>query len=240
MCAVRFIQGRWVNLGVPLESMGSSGVVALTCVRPWGRWVNLGVLLESMGSSGVVTFTRVLPGSRWVHPGLLGSLARVLGFIDRLVGVTRARPGCHWVLQRAFASLARALGVDPGSFASLACALGVIVFIRCHWVHLHTPPRGRCVHLGSLSSFTRPKGVIRGRWVQLRASWGSLCSSFVVGFTRACPGGRWVHPESLGSLVRAFGFDGFIQCRCVDMGVPLGSMGSSWVSPGVFSGRLFL
>ena len=202
-----------------------------------------------MGSSGVVAFTRVRPAGRWDHPGSLGSLASVLEFIDRLVGVARARPSCHWVLQRAFASLARALGVDPGSFDSLACALVVVVFIRCHWVHLHTPPGCRCVHLGSLSSFTRPKGVIRGRWVQLRALWGSLCSSFVVGFTRACPGGRWVYPQSFGSLVRAFWFDGFIQCRCVHLGVPLGSMGSSWVvafirvSPGVvvlFSRRLFL
>ena len=74
-----------------------------------------------------------------------------------------------------------------------------------------------------------------------------MCSSGVVGFSRARPGGRWVQQASLCSLVHAIGVDGFIQGRCVHLGVPLGSIGSSgvvaftFVRPGVvglFSGRL--
>ena len=42
---------------------------------------------------------------------------------------------------------------------------------------------------------------IRGRWVQSSAPWGSLDLSGVVGVTCVRPGGRWVHPGSLDTLV---------------------------------------
>ena len=49
----------------------------------------------------------------------------------------------------------------------------------------------------------------------------------VVGFTRVRPGGRWVHPGSLGSLRCALIIVGFIRGRLVHSGSPWGSLGSS-------------
>ena len=70
---------------------------------------------------------------------------------------------------------------------------------------------------------------IRGRWVQSGAHWGSLDSSGVVGYTRVCPWGHWVHPWSLGSIGCALRVVGFIPGRYVHSSAPLGSLGSSGV-----------
>ena len=99
-CALRvvgFIWGRWVHIGARLGSMGdhwvslgSSGVVGFTRVRPGG----VSVYAESM------VFTRVYPGGRWVHPvpfirgrwvhsgATRGSLCSSM-----VVGFTRVHPG---------------------------------------------------------------------------------------------------------------------------------------------------
>ena len=43
-------------------------------------------------------------------------------------------------------------------------------------------------------------GFILGRWHHSGSPWGSLCSSWDVGFTRVRYWCRWVHPGSLDSL----------------------------------------
>ena len=48
-------------------------------MRTEGRWVHMGAPLASMGSSGIGVFTRLLPVCCWVHPGLLGSRGCALG-----------------------------------------------------------------------------------------------------------------------------------------------------------------
>ena len=96
------------------------------------------------GLCGVVGFTLMHRGRGWVHPGLLGSPGSALlgvGFMrgrwvhpkwhsgtpwgslgsSGVVGFPRIRPvgGC----------------VHPCPLGSLACALGVVAFIRGRWVH---------------------------------------------------------------------------------------------------------
>ena len=58
LCAQRLIQGRCVHLDAPRESLGSSGVVRFTRVRPWR-------------SSGAVRFSHVRPWVCWVHLGIV-------------------------------------------------------------------------------------------------------------------------------------------------------------------------
>ena len=67
-----------------------------------------------------------------------------------------------------------------------------------------------------------------GRWVHLCAHWGSLVLSGVVGFTRVCPGGGWVHPGLLGSLRCSLGIDVFIRLVVFTRVRPEGL----WVHPG--------
>ena len=73
------IGGRWVHLGAPWCSSGSSGVAGFTGVGPgccriypgcaqgvvgftWCRWVHWGALWVFLGRSGVDEFTGVRPG----------------------------------------------------------------------------------------------------------------------------------------------------------------------------------
>ena len=59
-------------------------------------------------------------------------------------------------------------------------------------------------------TLVRVVGFIRGRWVHSGSPWGSLGSSWVVGFTRVRYLGRWVHPGLLDSLGITLGVFGFI------------------------------
>ena len=70
-----------------------------------------------------------------------------------------------------------------------------------------------------------------GRWVHLGAHWGSLVSSRVVGFSRVCPGGLWVHPVLLVSLGCSLGVDGFIRAVVLILVRPE----VLWVHPGCLS-----
>ena len=72
-------------------------------------------------------------------------------------------------------------------------------------------------------------GFILGHWVHWGAPLVSSGSFGVTGFTGVLPGGRRVHPASLGSLVCALGFAGFIKGHWVNWGVPWGTSGSSGV-----------
>ena len=142
-------------------------------------------------------------GVRWVLPASLGSLAYALGvvvfirsrwFLSRAalglfgtsgyVGFTRVQSGGRWVYAGSLGLLACARG-SFGSFRLVRMRLGV------RWVH----PRSLgyfAAALGSFSlcrivEFTRARPG--GHWVLSRASWRSLGSSSVVGFTRVC---AWV------------------------------------------------
>ena len=177
-----------------------------------------------MGSCGVVLITRVRPGGRWLFPRLICSLARTLS----VVGFIR---GC-WVPSRV---PWRLLGSS-----------GVVWFICAY-------PRDRCVYPESLGSLTHALVVVvfsrahHGcRWIQFHSNWcllgssgfggfslaqalGGLNSSRFVGFTFARPEGRYVHPETLRSLVCVLGVVGFSRYRCVHFRAPWRSSGSSGV-----------
>ena len=140
----------------------------------------------SLRSSVVVGFTRVRPGGHWVHPGYLRSLRCALvivGFIwgrlvqssspwgslgsSGFVWFTRERPGGRWVHACCW--------VHPRSFGSLGCAVRVVGFIWCRWVHMGARLEsmgssgivmftrvirgGRCVHPVSLRSLGCAWGV---------------------------------------------------------------------------------
>ena len=102
--------------------------------------------------------------------------------------------------------------VYPGALGSLGFAVGVV---------------------GSVVRFTLvPLGVvgfIRGLLVHLRSIWGSLFSSTDIGFTGVCPGGRWIHPGTLGSLGFSLVIVEFIRGHRVHSGSHCGSFGSSRV-----------
>ena len=169
------------------------------------------------------------------------SLSCVLGFIGFINSrfVHSRAPWRRWV--------------HPWSVGSTPYALGVVWFIRGHWVHYTL--RSRSVHLWSLA---RALGSVWFIWecsVHSRAPWRSMGSlahapgvagfaytlrglSWVFGFARARPGDRWVHLGSMGSLTRP-------GCRRVRPRAPVGSLGSSavilftrsrlwgrWVHPG--------
>ena len=86
------------------------------------RSVNYGARSGSLGSSGVFDFTRVRPGGRSVNPGSFGSLdgAVVVVGTSGVAEFTLVRPGGRWVHQR--------------WLGSLKFTLGLVGFIRCHWV----------------------------------------------------------------------------------------------------------
>ena len=102
-------------------------------------------------------------------------------------------------------------------------------------------PGGRWVLSGSLGSLGCGVGLILSPWVHFCALSVSLSSSVVIGFSLRWDhpglwgfilvqrGGRWVFPESLGSLVCAQGVVGFIRDHWVHTGSHCGSLGSSWV-----------
>ena len=91
-----------MNPTTPWGSLGSSGFVHFTRVRPGGSWVHPGSLGLLEFALGVVGFTQgrsVHSGSPWgslVHPGTLGSLGFALGAVG-VVGLTQVRPGNLWV-----------------------------------------------------------------------------------------------------------------------------------------------
>ena len=132
-----------------------------------------------MSLSEDVGFTRVRPWCCWNHPGYLGAFVSGRSVHSRAswgslgssgVGaIIHARPGGRWVHPGSLGSLAQALGV-LGS-------LGIVLFTRVkpwgRWV-LPACPGCRCFHSRQL-------------WVSLSLSW-------VGEFTRACSGGRWIHP----------------------------------------------
>ena len=209
-------------------------------MRPGGLWVHPGWfgslwsalgalgLCESLSSSEVVRFTLVRRGGHCVHPGSLGSLGCTLGVVRFFQGGTRVRARGRWV--------------HHGSLGFL----GVVLIVRSRWIHSYAPwgllrSTGvvrftrertvvRWVHAGSLGSSGSALGYalgvvgfIRGCWVHSGAPWGCFGVSGVDGFTRVCPGGRCVHPVSLGSLRCAKAVVGFNLGRWVHSGAP-------WVS----------
>ena len=112
-----------------------------------------------------------------------------------------------------------------GSLGALVYPMGVVVFIRCPWVHSGAPwgslgssldivfarerPGGVLVHLGFLGSLgcsLRFVGFVRCRWEHSGSPWVSLGSLGVVRFTPVCAGVRWDRLQSLDS----FGVVGFI------------------------------
>ena len=129
MRVVGFIRGRWVDSGAPWGSLGSSGMVGFTPVRPGDLWVHLGSFGSLGCAMGVVGFIR----GRWDHEGaplcLMGSSC--------VVGFTRVRAAGHCVY--------------PGWLGSLRFALEVTGFIRGRRVH-SSAPRVLWVHLGSFGS----------------------------------------------------------------------------------------
>ena len=127
------------------------------------------------------------------------------------------------------------------SLRSLVCALGIVGFILGHCVRSRAP-WGNCFHQVSFRSLARALGVVEftgvvgftvarswclwyilGRWVHSGMLFGS---SSVVGFTRVRPRGRWIHLESLGSLMRAMEFVGFTRVRHQGCSVHPWSLGS--------------
>ena len=157
-----------------------------------GNGVNSRTPWGSLGS-----FSR--PSCLWVHPGSLGSITRALGSL-----------GTTWVFE-----LARVgTWVDQGSFGSLPCALGVVEFIRCIWVHLR-------VHWRSLDSYWGVEFADTRPVVHLGTFGSVACTLVLVGFIRAllCSLGLCGFGRFTRSL---FGVIVFIQHGCVHSRAPLG------------------
>ena len=123
------------------------------------------------------------------------------------VGFTRARYGCRWEL-----------------LGSLASGLRVVGLCRVF-----------CVPCGSLSSsevvcFTRARPGFH--WLHQRAfctvacALESLCTTWVLGFTHVCSGGRWVRSGPFGSLTYTLRLVLFIGNRSVYSLVLLWLLGS--------------
>ena len=132
----------------------------------------------------------------------LGSLVRSVG----VVGFTRVHSRSHWVYSQSLGSIARpgGLWVIRGR-RGRAGAPWVVLLIQRYWAHFR-------VQWGSLGSLVRALGVIRVRWVNSRAPWGSYG---IAGGTRKWLGSVWVHPGSLCPLARALGVVGLICGRSV-------------------------
>ena len=167
--------------------------------------------------------TRVHPGARWVHPGPLGSLGfalgvvriisgRQLGSLDFAMGVVGffLSPWVNsgWPWGSLGSSGVRGITpvgtgfrwVHPGTLGLIRLALGVIGFIQDRGVHSFA----HWVSLGLSEVF----GFTRFRPGDRSVHPGSLDSSADCGLTLVCSGGRWVHPESLGSLRYTLGVIG--------------------------------
>ena len=169
-----------------------------------GRWVQSRTPWGWLGSYGFVGFTRARPGGSWVHLGWFGSLARALVVIGFITGrLVHLRAPWFWFGSSGVVQFTHArLGVREIHAGPLACALGVVGFMRVH-------SRAPCGLLGLSRVFGfihlchRVVGFINVLWVQSHAPWGSLGSlahaQWIVGFigvvwfTRALPGGHWIH-----------------------------------------------
>ena len=174
LVVVWFIRSRWIHFGVPLGSLGSSGVAGLIGARPGDRRVRPGSLGSLGHTLGVVGFVR----GRWVLWGALRGFVRGRkvhyvtpwrstgsSSVDDFIAV---RPSGRRVLQGSLGSLVSALGVV--GFTGVAGCIEVgLGFIRC-----------RCVHWG--------------------APWGSSISYGIAGLIGVHPDGRRVLPGSQGSF----------------------------------------
>ena len=118
-------------LGSFLCDLGVAGFILcpLVCAQEVvgfirGHWVHTGVHCGSLGTFGVVRLTRVHPGG---HEGSLGSLGCALWIVEFIgvVGFTRVRLGCRCV--------------HLWSLGTHECVLGVVGFMRRHWVHSGAP-----------------------------------------------------------------------------------------------------
>ena len=78
MGVVGYIVNSWIHTGALWGSLGSSGVVGLSCVCPSGRCVHPGSLSSLARTVGFVLFTHGRPKCRFVRPG---SLYRALGVV---------------------------------------------------------------------------------------------------------------------------------------------------------------
>ena len=155
----------------------------------------------SSGPSRVAGFSRVRSGGHRVYPGTQGSLRCTLGvvrFIQALLFIG-IRPGGSRVY--------------PRSLVSLGCARGVVGFIKGRWIHW-------CAPWESSGS----SGVAGFIGVRPLLSSGS---SGVTGFIVVCPGGRRVHPGSLGSFGCTLEDVWFIRGRCIHPEARRRSSGSS-------------
>ena len=139
-------------------SLGSSGVVEFTRVRPGGRWVHLQSLgpwhspWKSLGSLGVALRVVGFMRGRWVHSGSpWGSFGS-----SWVVEFTRIRFEYRWL--------------HPEPLGSLLFALVLVGFIRCRWVHSDSYQVGS---LGS-SAFVGFTSVRLGGRLVRRRSLGSL------------------------------------------------------------------
>ena len=114
-------------------------------------------------------------------------------------------PRGRWVHPGALVWLARPGGhcVCARSLGSLACALRVFGFIR----GLLVTSRARL-----------SRWAYTGSLVHSGASWGSLGSSSVIGFTGVRPRGRWVHPGLLGYLGLDMGSSRVIEFTRIRLG----------------------
>ena len=195
-------------------------------MRPGCRRVcprSLGLLGCTLGVSGFAVFIGVLPRGRWVHPGSLGLLGcavyRYIGV--RLGGCRGADRFTPWESPRSSGFIGVRVGGRRVHMGSLECALGVVRFILCHWVHWG-------MHWGSsgvdqlISVYLGVVGFVRGRWVHWGALWGLSGPFGAAGFNGVRPFGRRVRPWSLRC---AMGVVGFFGGPLISFGCALGVVG---------------
>ena len=121
------------------------------------------------------------------------------------------------------------------SLDSEGYTLGIIGFIRCHWIHSRAPwvslVSFACarVFVGSIRGRRVHSHDPRGRWIH-PVSFSSHARALLgVGFIYARPRCRWGHPHYWGSLACALGFVGWILCQWVNSRSPCVSLGLSEV-----------
>ena len=202
-----------------------------------GSWVHSGAPLGSFGLCGVDAFTCVCAGGRWIHPGSLCSLQCAQGVFRFNLGrsvyscapwMSFGHPGWH-------------TGTRSGSSGSSWVIGFTQKRTRCRWVYFDAPwgLLGSCAVVGFMRSGT-PWGSLGSSGV---VGFSRVRSSVVVGFNRVRPGGRWVHPESLGSLRSAMGIVWFIRGPLVHsmqfVGFTRLRHGGRWVHPGSLGSRGF-
>ena len=169
---------------------------------------SLGFALGSSDSSTVAGISGVRPVCRWVHPGPLRSQEYALSASSGKSGVAGFTGMSHWGRR-----------VHPGTLRSPRRSLGVVGLIRGRCV-LWDTPWDRVVHQGSLGSLKCVLVVVR--FIQ--------CLWIFIGVR---PGGRWVHPGTLGSPGSPLGVVGLIlEMRPVGRRVHPGWLGAPWGSSG--------